>query len=124
MTKLIGYRKLKSFELGPKGKISNVELGEASVWLHDYCKNCGEHYRVHLNLCAYLDGHYYTYDWDAYKVVLKEEDAKQIVLKHIGDPPVSMTLSVRDTTGVLTPRFRQLSPPLKSELLQSMEVRA
>ncbi len=134
-TKLIGYRKLKSFELSPTGEISNVELGSFSVWemeAYHFCEPSDLWHiwldldklpsaRHPLGLDEHRTGLYKLESCD--KIALKEEDARQIVLKHIGDPPISMTLSARDTTGVLTPRFRQLSPTLKSKLLQSMEVR-
>lgn len=123
MTKLIGYRKLKSFEIGRKGEISNIELGSSSVWMHYYSKDCGELYRVYLDMDlpeppSKTD---LTNHWS--EIALEEENAKRIVLKHIGETLVSIALTRGHTMGVLTPRFRQISPTVKLELLQSMELR-
>ncbi len=121
MATLIGYRKVKSFVVSGRG-ISDVELGSFSIWKLMCFMDTGMTYQVWLDLESIPDK---LYEINGTCEAKTEEDAKQIVLDHIGDSSVSrLWIPHAGAFMSYTGAFSKLLPLHQSELLHLMEIRA
>ena len=120
-TKLIGYRKLKSFRFTATGP-SDLELGSFSVWARACLQDSEPAYKIWLDLDK-LPATTQGLD-DSSETADTEEGAKQIVLDHIGDSSVSrLWIPHAGAFMSYTGAFSSLLPLHQSELLHLMEVR-
>ena len=119
-TKLIGYRRLKSYRITDAGPF-DLELGSFSIWDIVCFLETRASYRIWLDLKT-LDTP--IHEFESTCETETEEEAKQTVLDHISESYVSKHVYSR--SGALlcfTTAFSRISPDTQSELLQSMEVR-
>ncbi len=122
-TKLIGYRKLKSFRTTDAGPF-DIELGSFSIWDQVCVVDTGLSYRIWLDLETLPDDLDDLDELDSSCEAETEEEAKQIVLDHIRKADVSKyVFSHSDSFMCFSTAFSRISPDAQAKFLPFMEVR-